>query len=99
MMNVDDICTVAREFWTRYAAPVQQVEAPLLVQLVGEHSLHCPSCGGAAESARIVRLGLRAAGIDRRRPSSWKDRLLARLTHALAESGAAVLGGKQTLTN
>jgi hypothetical protein len=98
-MNVDDICTVAREFWTRQAAPLQPVEEPLLAGLVREHSLHCPSCTRSAEAARIVRLGLRAAGIDRRRPSSWKDRLLARLTHALEESGAAVLGRKRTLAN
>lgn len=98
-MNIEDICTVAQAYWSRHAAPVRPGEDPLVAGLVREHSLHCPSCAAAAESARLVRSGLRAAGVVRRGRGGWKDRLTARLSHALAEARATDRAGSQTLAN
>jgi hypothetical protein len=96
-MNVDDICAVASDHWARRAEPAGPEEDPLVARLVREHSLHCPRCARAAEAARIVRAGLRAAGIgDRRRSSSWKERLRARLSYALAEAATGERGARQT---
>ena len=88
-MNIEDICTVANDFWVRQSTTNRPIDDPLVASLVREHSLRCSPCARSAEAARIVRGGLRAAGAGRRKQSGWKDRLLARLSYALAQGAAA----------